>query len=182
MDAAFAWIGQIVEWLGRLIPRREILTLTEGAVKFVGGKRAVVCGPGIHWYWPWTTTWVTYPTARQADRLQTQTVTTVDGKTIIVGGIVVYAVSDIEKLLTLNDSPSVTIKDITMTCLHDVCCQMTWEQLMLEQRKGTLDTKLKNTTQRALDDYGVRVIKTMLTDLAPCRVLKLSQSTSTEEN
>jgi hypothetical protein len=59
---------------------------------------------------------------------------------------------------------------------------MTMEQLKIEQRRGTLDTKLKNTTQKALNDYGVNVIKVMLTDLAPARVLKLMQSTSQEEN
>jgi len=59
---------------------------------------------------------------------------------------------------------------------------MDWSPLKLEQQKGTLDTKLKNAAQRELSDYGVRVLKLMLTDLAPCRVLKLSQSTSQEEN
>lgn len=182
MDSAFAWIGQIVSWIGRWIPRWEILDLTEGAVKYVRGKKALYCGPGIHWWWPVTSTWIAYPTVRQADRLQTQTIVTTDEKVITIGAIIVYSVSDLLRLLTTTHSAVTTINDITLTCIHDVCCQMSWPELMLEQRKGTLDTKLKNTTQKALSDYGVQVIKVMLKDMAPARVLRLVQSTSNEEN
>lgn len=182
MNEALAWIGWIAEWVGRWIPRWEILDLTEGAVKFKRGRFPVFCGPGVHWYWPVTTRWQTYPTARQADRLQTQTIVTMDDKTIVVGGMIVYSVVDLLVLLTTAHSAAVTIKDITLTAIHDVCCRLTWDQLKQEQRRGTLDTKLKNAAQDALRDYGVKVAKVMLTDMAPARVLKLMQSTSQEEN
>lgn len=182
MDSALAWIGQIAEWLGRFIPRREIVDVTEGGVKFVRGNEPKYCGPGIHWYWPWMSTWFAYPTARQADRLQTQTMTTEDGKVIIVGGMIVYAVEDLLQLATTTYLPEKAVKDISLTAIHDVVCNMTWDDLQQQQRKGTLDTKLKNAAQRQLSDYGVKVIKLMLIDLAPTRVLRLSQSTSQEEN
>lgn len=182
MGDAFAWIGQIFEWIGKFIPKWVILDVCQGAVKYVRGSHPKYCGPGIHWYWPVTTTWFSYPIVRQADRLQTQTIVTVDDKTIVIGGLIVYSVPDLLTLLTTAHDPKTTIRDLTLTAIHDVCCQMTWDQLKAEQRKGTLDTKLKNATQKALDDYGVSAIKVMLTDLAPARVLKLMQSTSNEEN
>lgn len=182
MNEALAWVGWIAEWIGKFIPRWEILDLTEGAVKFVRGKRPVYCGPGIHWYWPLLTFWQKYPIARQADRLQTQTIVTKDDKVIVVGGMVVYSVSDLLVLLTTAHSAATTIRDITLTSIHDVVCKMTWDELKDEQRRSTLDTKLKNATQKQLDDYGVKVVKVMLTDMAPARVLKLMQSTSQEEN
>lgn len=182
MGDALAWVGWIAEWVGRWIPRWEILDTTEGAVKYVRGKHPRYCGPGVHWYWPVTTRWQVYPIARQADRLQTQTIVTTDDRTIVVGGIIVYEVDDLLTLLTTAHSAAITIKDITLTAIHDVCCRFTWEQLKQEQRKGTLDTKLKNSAQDALRDLGVKVLKVMLTDLAPARVLKVMQSTSQEEN
>lgn len=182
MDSALAWIGWVFEWLGKFIPRWVILDLTEGAVKYVRGNRAKLCPPGIHWFWPVTTVLVTYPTARQADRLQTQTIVTSDDKVIVVGGLVIYAVDDLLVLLTTTHSAATTVKDITLTAIHDVVCRMSWEELKSEQRRGTLDTKLKNEAQRALASYGVRVVKVMLVDMAPARVIKLMQSTSSEEN
>ena len=182
MDSALAWVGQIAEWLGRFVPRREILDLTSGAIKYRGGNKPVVCGPGIHWWWPWRSTWVFYPTARQADRLQGRAIGTADGRVILVSGMRVYSVADILALVTTTHSPQTTIKDIALTAVHDVCCDLDWDQLKAEQRRGTLDTKLRNAAQKQLTDYGVKVIKLMLIDLSPCRVLKLSQTQSQEEN
>lgn len=173
MNEALAWIGQLIDWVGRFVPRWVILDTTEGAVKYIRGSKVVALGAGIHWYWPLVTTWQTYPTARQADDLRSQTIVTMDDKTIIVGGMLVYEVKDIEKLLAHTHNPATTVTDIALTAVHDVCCRHTWEELKAGQRKGTLDTKLKNTAQDALSDYGVKVVKCMLTDLAPTRVIKV---------
>lgn len=181
METAFAWIGKLADWFGQFFPRWEILDTTMGAVKFVHGTKVKVCGPGIHWYWPAVTRWQTYPLARQADRLETQTLETKDGRTIVIGGMLVYRVEDIAALITTTYAPAASVKDLALTAVHDVCCGMDWEELKLEQRRGTLDTKLKNTAQRALKDYGVIVIKLMLITMARARVLKISQSTSSEE-
>lgn len=182
MESAFAWFGQLVDWFGKFVPRWVILDTTEGAVKYVRGAHPVALAPGIHWYWPLITTLNTYPTARQADRLPTQTITTADGKTVILGAMVVYRVTNILTLLSQNHSATGTIRDIAMTAVHDVCCRMTWAELQDEQRRNTLDTKLKNKTRDALEEYGVAVVKVMLIDLALVRVLRISQSTSQEEN
>jgi regulator of protease activity HflC (stomatin/prohibitin superfamily) len=158
-----------------------ILDPTMGAVKFVRGSKIVPCGPGIHFYWPAITNLVTYPTARQADNLPSQTIATSDDRTITISSMVVYEVSDIAKLLSSTYSAQSAIGDIALTAIHDVCCQLTWDQLKSEQRKGTLDTKLKHATQKALNDFGVRVLKVMLTDLAPARVYRLINSTTKDE-
>ena len=182
MDSALAWIGKIANWIGEFIPRWIIIDTTEGVVKFVKGKHPVALGPGIHWYWPVTTTVTMYPTAFQADRLQTQTIVTTDDKTIIVGAMISYSVVDILPLVAYTHSAQTTVKNLAMTAVHDICCRMSWEELKDEQRRGTLDTKLKNMAQRALTRYGVKIEQLTLIDLAPTRVLKLLQSTSSEEN
>ena len=176
MEGAFTWLSQLIEWLGRLFPRLVILDGTEAAVKWVRGKHPKYCGPGLHWYWPIVTTFSQAATARQADRLQAQTIVTTDDKTIIVSGLIVYTIPDLLTLLTTTYHAQTAVADITLTAIHDVCCQMSWEELKGEQRRGTLDTKLKNAAQRELKNYGISVIKLMLTDLAPAKVLKLVQS------
>jgi|SRR6185436_3958121 len=198
MENAFAWIGQIADWVGQWIPRRVILDTTEGAVKYTGfllplrlrvffggyngQMRLTMCEPGIHWYWPATSTWVPYPTAKQTDRLETQTMETTDGKTFLVSGTLTYRVKDLSKLVPENHSPVTATIDVAMTALHDVCCSMAWEALQNEQRRGTLKTKLKNAAQKDLEDIGVEVIRLKLNSLARCRVIKISQSNASEEN
>lgn len=180
MEAAFAWINAIAEWVGQFVPRILILDTTMGAVKFVRGKKAVALAPGLHLYWPLTTTVHTYPIARQADDLRSQTVVTSDDKVVVVGGLIVYEVDDILKLVGATFRPQDTIKDISLTAIHDVVCQLGWEDLKAQQRSGALDRKLRSETAAALKTYGVKVLKVQLTDLAPTRVIKVMQSTQAD--
>lgn len=175
---ALDWIGQIADWIGRFIPRWEIVDTTQGAVKFVKGARVVALGPGIHWFWPITTTFVKHPTARQATDLRAQTLCTTDDRSIVVGGMVVYEITDIEAILARTYEPDDTIKDVALSAIHDVCCQKSWGELRAAQRAGELDKELRREVARELNRFGVKVLKTTLTDLALCRVLKLVTSVS----
>ena len=180
MDSALAWIGQIAEFLGRFFPRWIILDPRMGGVKYVRGSRVVQLKP-LDWYWPLITTYDTYPVVRQTDNLVTQSIETADDVTIAVGGMIVYDVTDVVKLLTTVHNAIRTIQDIALTAIHDVCSNMTWAELKAAQRKGTLDTRLRRETSKQLEEYGVRVIKCMLTDLARTRVLKVIQSTNKDD-
>lgn len=175
LDSALGWIGEIASWIARFVPRWEIVEPSMAGVKYVRGARVVVCPPGVHWWWPVTTKWETHQVVRQADELASQTIVTVDDKTIAVSGLLVYRVHDLALLVTACYSPMELVQDIALTAVHDVCCAMTWEELKDEQRRGTLNTKLRNAAKNQLKEFGVEVVKCMLTDLAPARVIKLIQ-------
>jgi regulator of protease activity HflC (stomatin/prohibitin superfamily) len=177
---ALAWISELVAWIAQFIPRFLIVEATHGGVKFVRGSKIVKLDAGFHIYWPLTTSVHLYPIARQADDLRSQTIVTADDKTIVVGGMIVYEVDDVEKILAHTFQPEQTIRDVALSAFHDVCCQLTWQEIRDQQRSGQLDRDLKREVRKSLDSYGIRVLKTMLTDLAPCKVLKLIQSTSSD--
>lgn len=192
MESAFAWLGRLIEWIAQWIPRWLILDSTEGAVKFEGffmpvrwrkfkePMRVTVLRPGLHWFWPATTQIQTYPTAFQTDNLPSQTMETEDGVAITVSGMITYTVSDLGLLLTQTHSAVKMIQVLTLAAIHDVCSNLTWDTLKLMQRKGTLDTRLKNAAQKEMDAFGVKVVKCMLTDLAKTRVYRLIQSTQVD--
>jgi regulator of protease activity HflC (stomatin/prohibitin superfamily) len=178
MDAALGWIGQLVEWLGMFIPRRIIIDTTHAGVKWVMGKRVVPLAPGLHFYWPLLTEYRTYPTARQAADLRTQTLMTTDGKTLVVGGLIVYEIHDIEAILAHTWDPEQTIKDIALSAIHEVLVRQSWIDIRTGQEQGTLNLKLRKRVRQELGKYGVKVLKVTLTDLAQTRVYKLMQSQS----
>lgn len=177
---AFEWLSALVEWFGKWVPNYRIVKATEGAIKFKGGKTVIALAPGVHWFWPARSEIEILARLRQADDLRSQTIVTADDKVVVVSGMVIYEVDDMLKFAGHTYDGPMTTKEIVLTSIHDVCCKMTWNDLKTEQQKGTLDTKLKNEAKRQLDDYGVKVLKVMLTDLAPGRVLRLIQSTSTD--
>jgi regulator of protease activity HflC (stomatin/prohibitin superfamily) len=134
---------------------------------------------GIHWYWPARTHVTEIPIARQAENLRSQTLVTTDDKVVIVSGMIVHEVVDPVRFCLSSHDGFVTIKELALTAIHDVICSMSWEELKTEQRKGTLDTKLKNAAKRVIEEFGVKVVKVMLTDMAPgARVFKVVQATS----
>jgi len=181
MESALAWIGQIAEWVGQFIPRRVVLDTTEGAVKWVNGNDPIFCGPGKHWWWPWTTKWSVFPTVRQTVSIETQTLESLDGKSFIASGTLTYSVTNLLTLLTTVHDADTAVMEIASTTLGDVLPSLTWADLYDQQRRGTLKTKIKNGAQNELTEYGVKVIRFKLNSLVRCRVLKISQSTASEE-
>jgi regulator of protease activity HflC (stomatin/prohibitin superfamily) len=179
MENAFMWLRDIADWLGMFVPRRVIVDSTHGWVKFVKGGKIITGGPQIVMFWPVTTNLHTYPTARQAVSLPSQVITTKDGQTVAIGGLLVYDIADLEKILAHTYDPEETIKDIAASSLHDVCCRETWDDLRGGQGRQ-LDTKLKNEAKKDLDDYGVRVIKFTLTTMALATVTRVIRSTFPE--
>lgn len=178
MENAFAWLSEIVNWVGKFIPRWEIVPTTHGAVKFVRGSRVVSLGAGMHWYWPATTQFTSHPTARQAVDLRSQTLMTSDDVTIVAGGLVVYEIKNIEKIVAHTYDPDTTIRDITISVIHDALCSKTYADIRAKQIDGSLAREMRREAASQLDRYGVRVIRTTLTDLAKCRVYKVLQSTT----
>lgn len=185
MESALAWIGQIAQWVGQWFPRWETLDMATGALKtrgsfFRAGVTLIPCGPGLHWWWPATTKWETYPVAFQTDNLPSQTVETADGQSVTVGGMISYRVADIQKLITECHSPVMAIRTVTLPAIHQVACRMEWEKLKEEQRRGTLDTKLRNAVKVRLETFGISVDSVELTDMTEVVSLRLIQSTQSD--
>ena len=117
---------------------------------------------------------------RQTDRLDTQTLESLDGKTFIVSAMIIYSVDDLAALLPTTHNCIQAINDIAMAAVHDVLCQYDWADIQSMQRRNVLKTQLKNEAQKQLADYGVKVIKLQLNTLARCRVIRVNQSLATE--
>lgn len=66
MTQAFAWVNDIVQWLGRWVPKLVLVHPTHRGVLFGprGGARA--CGPGIVVYWPITHSLIQMPVTVQS--------------------------------------------------------------------------------------------------------------------
>lgn len=181
MNAAFEWIGKLVEWLGAFVPRWVILDTRIGAIKYVRGVPKL-CNPGaVHFYWPLTTLWQEYPVVRQTDRLEAQTIESKDGKTFMVAGTITYLVSDLMALMNTTHSATTNTRELAASAVFDICCDYDYAELQEKNQRGTLKTELKNEAQKQLGEYGIKVLKLQITNLARCRVYKVSQSTASEE-
>ncbi len=180
MEAAFAWLGQVIEWFGRWIPRLTIVNTTHGWVKFVRGKHVRTGGPGLIVHWPLITELVIFPTARDSLKCEAQTVTLASGETVLVQAVVIYEVEDLVKLIAGTAEPSMTIVDQTAGAVASVLETIqSWEELrglsvrQPRYRDSELNARLKDAVSKALEPYGVKVLAVMLQNKAKARVYKL---------
>lgn len=194
MSDAFAWLGQIVEWFGRWIPRVLILGSPEGGVKYGTLRlrdlirfrwdpsvKPVVLHPGLHVYWPIVTEFTPWVVARQSLNLTTQTITTKDGKVIAIGAVLTFRVRNVLKLVAYTHDPDVTIRAVAAGVVQRVCSQAEWGELQTAKDDGVLDRYLMRALTKALRRrFGVQVLDATLTDFAPARVIKVIQSTSSD--
>lgn len=171
MDSAFAWIGSIVEWFGNFIPRVKIVRSTHGGLRFRRGKIVREIKPGLCIYLPLITEVEIMPVARQTHNLPSQSLLTKDGKQVVVGGVVVYAIADIVACLSRNWDVSDTISDITMLAIAEVVTKHDLAHL-LDKLTDKIQTELTRVTRRKLAVYGVKVYRVGVTDFSTCMTIR----------
>lgn len=180
MDA-FAWIGQIVEWIGKLIPRLVIVRATMAGVKWQGGKAVKPMNPGLHVYWPITTETEIIVTARQTLNLPTQVLMTKDKQKVVVGTVVVYRIRDIVQAIgERNWDVDTTISDITQTAIVSEIAKMTLPEMLEGITNDAVNKRLTKAVRKGLRQFGVHVHKCCITDFSDCKVLKLIGTTDSK--
>ncbi len=161
MDAAFAWIGELMSWVGSFIPTWVHVECWEVSVAVKRGDRVKALGPGVHWYWPYWTTVHRRAANRQTKLVRSQELLTKDNVAIAAGCMVRYRIGDGVKALVETDDVEGAIDDETMAAL---CAFVTQSNLAdIQKTRSSANTQLTNKTREALKRYGVEVERTQLT-------------------
>ena len=172
MNSAFQWVDDLLRWFAKWLPTFRIVTGDHGGVKWKRGKHAVLVKPGLCWFWPAVSVVELYPVVRQTVNLPTQCLLTANNHEVVVGGIVVYDVADVLRLLTTTHEPDDAVRDLALVAIKLVVTTRTLDELRTEQ--GAIDDALtKELRQKLARPFGVRVLSCYLSDFATCHVLKL---------
>jgi regulator of protease activity HflC (stomatin/prohibitin superfamily) len=178
MEGAFTWLTQIIEALGRFIPRLVIIRATHAGVKWKCGSQVKAMAPGLHFYWPLTTEVEVMVTARQTLAIPDQVLATKDGKKIVVKTLVVYRIGDIVKAIgKQNWDVDVTVTDLTQAVVVRVIANHTWAEILAGVGDETFNKTLTHAVRRELRQFGVSVARCRIVDFAECKVFKLLTST-----
>jgi len=154
MDAALGWIGDFIRYLARLVPRLQLVRVTERAVKFTKAKAREV-GPGLHWWWPVTTEMDVYPVVRQIVSLEQQMIQTTEGKTIVVDGVVVYTIENLYKFCVENHDAEENMAELAQAGMRKAV--LTTPIGQINDGRAKFDNKLTAEAQKSLKGFGVAV-------------------------
>ena len=154
MDAALGWIGDLVRYFARLVPRLQLVRITEGAIKFRRAK-ALEVGPGLHWWWPVTTEIDVYPVVRQVISLEQQMIQTGEGKTIVVDGVIVYTIDDLYTFCVENDDAEENMAELAQAGMRKAVLGTPFEEI--NGGRAKFDNRLTTEAQKSLKGFGVAI-------------------------
>jgi regulator of protease activity HflC (stomatin/prohibitin superfamily) len=170
---AFAWIGDIIQALGKFIPRLILIRATHRGIRWRRGHSVHAMDPGLHIYWPVITDVEQIVVARQTLNLPTQVLMTKDRHQIVVGCLIVYRIKDV--ILAVgerNFDVDSTVSDVTQAAIVEVCSGRTLSQLQ-DGIASDVEAALTKTTRKRLRQFGVFVQRCAVTDFSTCRTYKL---------
>lgn len=140
-----------------------------GVLRF--GKFIRTCEPGLHWKIPFAERAIEVETCVTTMRLPPQTLTTLDGKVVVVAAIVRYQIRDVKPYLTLILDQQDVLADVTMGQIRASVREQTLEQLTGEPPEN----KIATAVRRKVGRFGFDVEAVTFTDLAAVRSFRLIQ-------
>ena len=127
-------------------------------------------GPGFHWKWPGFEKYLGTNVVVTTLNLGSQSLTTADGKGVVVSAIVKYHIADVERfLLHINDAVD-AITDVTMAEIRTIITATDWASI----NNGT-DDRIERGVREVVKKWGIAIEPggVVLTDVQVCRSLRL---------
>jgi membrane protease subunit HflK len=152
-------IEQVIKFAKDIFPFVIVEEWNE-AVVLRFGKFSRVLKPGIHFKIPFfDSIWET-ETITQSIDMNPQSITTEDGKNIVVKAIIRYSVIDTKTYVTSIMKPHDVLVDTTQGMIREIIEATRWNDLV------GIDTELTREVGRFMKRWGINVDKVTLTDLA----------------
>lgn len=172
MEAAFAWIGRIFDFILSLFPSLITIDANQGGVKYPGGKEPVELGAGVHFYWPLVTNEPTVvSTARQTINLASQHLTTPDDAKLMASAVVIGHVVDVVKAIHETEDYEDTIADAALRAMIQVIMSRDVTTLRDDMLEGKVENELTITIRRDLKKFGFHVERAFISDLVEANIL-----------
>ena len=161
---SIAWLGELSELIGSLIPRRVLIPPTHGGVKYKRMKKIIPLTSGRYWYWPFISEIHTTPITEQTIALTDHTLETKDGQTVRVHGVITYEVADVEKALVRKWDFEDSIDDEAAAAYCTYITTKSFEYIQSDRKKVNIELTRKVRSQ--LNEYGIKVIRAQITTFA----------------
>lgn len=142
------------------------------------GKLYKPVAAGLHFKIPFVDQVLTTTIVTTTMHLNSQSLTTLDGKGIVLRGVVKYKIKDVEKfLLNVYDAKD-AIGDVSMGSIKAVVMNKNWADLLSNEIDELITKEIKAECRK----WGVDISKVTLTDLAIVKSIRLFNESSFVDN
>jgi regulator of protease activity HflC (stomatin/prohibitin superfamily) len=161
----------------KIFPRFVAIFPNEGGVFLRMGKYKKTLRPGLYFCFPIVDEIQKLDITPQVINLPNQSVTTKDTKTIAVSGAVEYSIYDPQKALLEVQNFDVSLQNLSMGIIGNYIKQRTYRDCI---KLDGLEKEVVKGIRKKASDWGLKVIRFWITDMAQHRVYRLmTQDTPT---
>lgn len=161
-------IDFLLSILDKLLPF-TVVNQTDKGVRLRFGKFIQVTPPGFHWKIPFADEVIKHTVLWTTHSAPAQSLTTKDGKDIVVKAIVKYKIADIETFALEVWDAIDAISDMTQGIVFEIVRDKTWEELQSPDLKSLISRKARNEAKR----WGIEIETVTLSDLARITSIRL---------
>lgn len=138
------------------------------------GKFNAVLEPGLHFFLPlWIDRVVGESVVVETMQIKPQSLTTKDGKTVVITAVVTFRIEDIRTFLLDVEGRNNVVEDSSYGSIASFVMKRTWDELV---GLDDLGNELTKSVRRLAKRYGVDIISVQLIDFIQCRPLRLITS------
>jgi regulator of protease activity HflC (stomatin/prohibitin superfamily) len=151
----------LIAFLDQILPFK-VVNQTDKGVLLRFGKFIKVLEPGIHPKIPFADEIILHSVLWTTQSLPAQSLTTKDGKDVVVKAVIKYKVVNVETFLLEVWDAIDAISDMTQGIIFDTIKEKTWEELQITDLKKEITIKARSEAKR----WGIEVETVTLSDLA----------------
>jgi regulator of protease activity HflC (stomatin/prohibitin superfamily) len=169
----FDKLFEFIEKFGRLFRFFYVCHPYQGGVVLRLGNFNRLLKPGINWMWPFNIEEdIVCATVAETMMVGPQSLTTKDGKQVVVSSMVTFKIDDVKTYLLDIMGAARVIEDAMYGVVSEVIQKRTWEELTQTDIANELTKKSRVMARR----YGVEIIRVQIGDLSTTRSLRLMQT------
>lgn len=170
-------IDFIITFIKDLLPFFIIRQWEQGVILRWGKFRKVV-NPGLIWKIPFADSLYETIIITRTVSVPTQSLTTKDGKQIVVKSVVKFNIDDVKAFtLEVSDSKD-AILDTAQAIIKEQVIERTWD----ECRDAKMDGRIAGKLQIAVKKWGISIEKVTLSSIGLIRSIRLFNETETAKN
>lgn len=164
--------GSLIAWLQSIWKDfwfiQTVMPIHKGVrVRF--GKIHSVVNEGLHLKIPFADIILVHFVGDDTMVVTPQPLTTKDCKSVSIGAMALFSVTDIQSFLTIVNSPHQTIADIIMGVISEYVLSSDYDDIM----KGNLSLKITNRVNKECIKYGVKIEYVRFADISLSKSLNL---------
>ena len=164
-------IDLLLQWIGWFIPF-VVIDQFERAVVLRFGVHHRTLEPGFHWIIPFEIERVIADNVvPRTVNLQAQSLVTVDGRFVVLGGIVTAQIADIVAATLEVEGVDHALQDACYGAIGTMVAASTWEEIRQEAFAHELTKACRKQARR----FGIDIIRVQLSDLTLAKTLRLQQ-------